>query len=75
MANMIRWETNPETKASTAEHRGWSITVHETWDGWNWVMFRERPDGEKMWIGDVEQTRGAAKIAAVRAVNEQEDAA
>ena len=74
MANMIRWETNPETKASRAEHRGWSITVRLLWCGWNWVAWRERPDGEKMWIGDVEQTRGAAMTAAVNAVNEREDA-
>ena len=74
MANMIRWETNPETKASRAEHRGWSITVRLLWCGWNWVAWRERPDGEKMWIGDVEQTRGAAMAAAVNAVNAREDA-
>lgn len=75
MANMIRWETNSETKASGAEYRGWSITVYKTSAGWNWVMFREGPYGEKMWIGNVEQTRGAAEIAAVNAVNAREDAA
>ena len=75
MANMIRWETNPETKASRAEHRGWSITVYKTSAGWNWVALHESPNGETVFMSCIEQTRGAAMTAAVNAVNEREDAA
>lgn len=74
MANMIRWETNPETRTSSAEHRGWSITVRQAWTGWNWVAYREPPNGEKMYMACIEGTRGAAMTAAVNAVNAREDA-